>query len=116
MKLGAVLTALLMSGAFGAAQAKPSRNAEAVLVAAPGAKSEATFDGRLWRCLGTGCRGRSASAPRSQPLERECRRVAARLGELAHYRSGGRVFDAAELAACNTAAPKRPSSGLAGAR
>ena len=103
--------------AAGAAEAKPPRNAEAVLASAPNALSETIIDGRVWRCLGTGCRGRVAGEPTSQPPDRECRRVAARLGELAHYRTGGRTFTAAELAACNTAAPKRTSdTALAGAR
>ena len=115
MKALVLAVSLLSAGAAVAAE-KP-RSAEAILVAAPERGSETVIDGRLWRCLGTGCRGLVAGPVASQPPGRECRRVAARLGELAHYRTGKRVFTAAELARCNTAAVRRPSATeLAGSR
>jgi hypothetical protein len=94
----------------GAAEARPSRNAEAVLASAPAAASETVIDGRIWKCLGTGCRGRAAGQPASQPPLRECSRVAARLGELSFYRTGGRALSAAELAQCNVGAAKSPAA------
>jgi hypothetical protein len=86
------------------AEARTAKPAEAVLTAASSGEVRKIVDGRLWRCLGTGCRGRAVSAPKSQPLLAECRAVAAALGPLSLYRSG-RALDEAELAACNTAAP-----------
>jgi len=112
-----VLTAALLLGGGAAQPADNPRTAEAILVAAGDQQAQTVIDGRLWRCFGTGCRAQSAGGAASQPLARECRRVAAKLGELAHYRSGKRTFTAAELAACNTAAAKRPrSTELAGTR
>ena len=87
-----------------AAQAKTAKTAEAVLVAAPGgAELKQVIDGRMWRCLGSGCRGRAVSAPKSQPLIAECKSVTAAFGPVSLYRSG-RELDAAELAACNATA------------
>ena len=87
-----------------AAEAKTVKTAEAVLVAAPaGTEVKQVIDGRLWRCLGSGCRGRAVSAPRSQPLVAECKGVTAAFGPVSLYRSG-RALDAAELAACNASA------------
>jgi hypothetical protein len=93
------------------AHARPPKTAEAVLAVASGAEARQVIDGRAWRCLGTGCKGRSVSAPKSQPILYECRSVAAAFGELALYRSGGRTLDAETLAQCNTAAAPRTRSG-----
>ena len=115
MKLLVLASCLLFVGS--AAAAERPRSAEAVLKVAPEQATQSVIDGRLWRCFGTGCRAQAAAAPVSQSAERECRRVAAELGELAHYRSGKRVFTAADLAGCNTAAVKRTAdTALAGAR
>ena len=105
---------LLLASAAPVLAAESPRIAEAVLVAAPAQSTQVIIDGRLWRCFGTGCRAAASNASASQPAGRECRRVAAQLGELAHYRTGKRVFTASELAACNTAAAKRPAAALAG--
>lgn len=114
---GLALSAGLLLSGGGAVAADNSRTAEAVLAAAPERAATTVIDGRLWRCFGTGCRAATASAAASQPIGRECRRVAAQLGELVHYRSGKRELTLVELAACNTAAAKRPAdTALAGAR
>ena len=96
----------------GAAEARPNpRNtAEAVLAVASSGETRHIIDGRVWKCLGTGCRG-LASAPKSQPALHECQRVAAVVGQLALYRTGGRVLDGEALARCNTAAAPRPATG-----
>ena len=109
---------LCLAAAFGsAATAGPRHRAEALLVASPEKEVRQIIDGRDWRCLGTGCRGNAASAPKSQAILRECRAVAAKFGELALYRSGGRELSAAQLAQCNTAAALRdPAEQLAGRR
>ena len=106
---GVVLALGLAFG--GVAEARPKKAAEAVLAVAPGAETRQIIDGRSWRCLGTGCKGTSVSAPKSQPVLYECRSVAAAFGELALYRSSGRALSAEELAQCNLAATPRTSSG-----
>lgn len=110
--------ALCLVGGFGtAAAAGPRHAAEAMLAASSEQEVRRIVDGRSWKCLGTGCRGSSASAPKSQPLLRECSAVAAEFGELALYRSGGRALNAAQLAQCNAAAkPREGAPQLAGAR
>ena len=101
----------LALAAFGtAAQAGPSYKAEAVLAAAPSQEVRQIIDGRDWKCLGTGCRGNTVSAPKSQSVMRECRAVAAEFGELALYRSGRRELKAHELAQCNVAAKKQDTA------
>ena len=109
--IGAVVALGLVTAFGGAAEARPKKTAEAVLAVAADAESRQVIDGRSWRCLGTGCRGSSISAPKSQPIVYECRSVAAAFGELALYRSGGRALGAEELAQCNTAAAPRVSGG-----
>ena len=99
------------------AAAGPSHRAEAVLAASSEREVRQIIDGRDWKCLGTGCRGNAASAPKSQPILRECRAVAEKFGELALYRSGGRELNAGQLAQCNAAAkPREGAPQLAGAR
>jgi hypothetical protein len=111
-----ILTAALLLTAD-AARADSARTAEAVLATAATQQTQTVIDGRLWRCFGTGCRAQAASNPTSQPVARECRRVAAKLGELSHYRSGKRTLTTAEIAACNAGIAKRaPATELAGAR
>ncbi len=96
------------------AQAEPARQADAVLRVAPSVQDTAVLDGRMWKCLGTGCRGRAVTAPKSQPVMFECQRVAAQFGELSHYRSGKKVFSEPELARCNTTAKARsPATEMA---
>ena len=103
-RAASVLIALgLVAGFAGAAQAKPSQ-AEAVLAAAPQGEARQVIDGRLWKCLGTGCRGISSSAAKSQPILFECQGVAAKFGAVSAYRSGRRSLDAGQIAQCNTAA------------
>jgi hypothetical protein len=116
MKHLVLASALLLSSAVPVVAAESPRSADAVLVAAPAAPAasmQTIIDGRLWRCFGTGCRAAATSHATNQSAGRECRRVAAQLGELAHYRTGKRVLSAAELANCNTAAPKRPATAVA---
>ena len=110
-----VLLALSLVGFAGAAEAKP-RNAEAVLASSPGGAVREVIDGRLWKCLGTGCRGVSASAPKAQPVVFECQGVAAKLGPVAEYRSGGKALDAGQLAECNAVARTAAATEVAQAR
>ena len=117
MKQVALIGLAMAAGLGTTALAGPSHRAEAVLASSPEQEVRQIIDGRDWKCLGTGCRGNAASAPKSQPILRECRAVAARFGELALYRSGGRELNAEQLAQCNLAArPGSPSEQLAGRR
>ena len=110
-----VLLSLSMAAFAGAAEAKP-RNAEAVLASAPGGAVREVIDGRVWQCLGTGCRGTSASAPKAQPVVFECQGVAARFGAVAEYRSGGKALGAEQLAECNAVARAPSPTAVAQAR
>jgi hypothetical protein len=115
MKL--LIASLLLACAAGAAHAADRpQPAEAVLVSAPAQAVQTVIDGRLWRCLGTGCRAQPTGTAASQSVARECRRVAAELGALSHYRTGRRVFTPAELANCNTAAKPTPANATAAER
>jgi hypothetical protein len=115
MKL--LITSLLVACAAGAAQAADRpQPAEAVLVSAPAQAVQTVIDGRLWRCFGTGCRAQPSGAAASQSVARECRRVAAELGALSHYRTGKRVLTPAELAGCNTAAKPATPAAVAARR
>ena len=112
---GAVIALGLAAGFAGTAWAGPKHRAEAVLAASPETEVRQIIDGRQWKCLGTGCRGNTVSAPKSQPILHECQAVAAQFGELALYRSGGRALNAEQLARCNVAAKPREDGGrLAG--
>lgn len=87
----------LMGGS--AALAADSKGAEAKLAAPLAAPVRVIVDGRLWSCEGDVCKGSGQGA--SQPLRRECARVAKVVGPVAAYRNGERSLDAAGLAACN---------------
>ena len=114
---GALIALALSAGAATAALAGSGHQAEAVLAASSETEVRQIIDGRDWKCLGTGCRGNAASPPKSQPVLRECRAVAAQFGELALYRSRGRALNAAQLAQCNAAAkPREAAPQLAGGR
>jgi hypothetical protein len=103
MKQAVLALGLALAGGA-AAFAGPSHRAEAVLASSPETEVRQVIDGRQWKCLGTGCRGNAASAPKSQPILRECRAVAAQFGRLALYRSGRRSLSPEQLAQCNLAA------------
>lgn len=93
---GLVALSLMGGTASWAAQAK---TAEARLVAPLAAPVRVIVDGRLWTCEADVCKGSGQGA--SQPLRRECARVAKAVGPIAAYRNGERSLDAAGVAACN---------------
>ena len=109
--VAAALGLMAAMGGQAEARADPRHTAEAVLAAAPAGETRTIIDGRVWKCLGSGCRGVASAAPKSQPALHECQRVAAVVGELALYRTGGRVLDSEALARCNTAAAPRTGGG-----
>jgi hypothetical protein len=99
------MTALVSSVlivAAGGATAQTAR--ESRLTLADPARAPATrliLDGASWRCEGETC---TASGGASQPAERACRRVVARLGAVTAFTWQGRALDADQLAVCNAAA------------
>lgn len=90
-----LLVAAALFGFAGTAAA-----AEAVLKAPVAKPITTAIDGRVWSCEGDKCT--ASGAGDSQPLKRECRRVAAELGALKTYKSETGSLDEAGTAVCNT--------------
>ena len=93
--------AALILIAWATATQAADRTAQAGLPDPMAAPHDRILDGRIWRCEGATCRSAGESAPASQPVLRECRRLVRVLGPLISYRSGPVLFDAAALARCN---------------
>lgn len=96
--LGALAAAAFVSGAAHA----QVPGGEAMLVA-PAAAQQAVVDGVAWRCEGKQCAGAGRQSA-GNGLVKECRRVAAVIGPVASYSSGGRQLTAGQVRACNRAA------------
>jgi len=68
-----------------------------------GAPNKFILDGASWRCEAGAC---TASGGKSQPALRACKRVVAKVGEVAAFSIDGRSFSEQELAECNAAAKR----------
>ena len=91
------MIALLLLGAAGSTSA--AGRSEARLAAPVAEARQVIIDGRLWSCTDDKCM--AGSQGRSQPIGRECLRVAKVVGPIIEYRQGDKVLDAADIAACN---------------
>jgi len=87
----------------GAASAQPAATSLTLSNASAAPSTPAIVDGVNWRCEPTGtCVGVGRGS--EQPAARACRRVVAQLGPVSSFTWRGLSLDAAQLAACNTAA------------
>lgn len=90
-----------------------AERAEARLASPMAEGRQVIVDGRLWSCAGDRCV--AGSQGRSQPISRECLRVAKIVGPIIEYRQGDRTLSAAGVAACNRALDPASSSDAAAA-
>jgi hypothetical protein len=100
-RVGAFAGALAVTAGFMAIPATPVQAATAkyytIELAQPAASKSAIIRGVMFKCEGTSCRAPIAgSAPRNV-----CISVAKEFGEVASFKAGDRVLDAADLASCN---------------
>jgi hypothetical protein len=98
---GAFVGAMAVTAAVMAIPAAPVQAASAryytVELAQPAAAKEAIIRGVMFKCEGTSCRAPiTGSAPRNV-----CVSVAKEFGEVASFKAGDRILDAADLASCN---------------
>jgi len=98
--LGAIAAAAFVSAT---AYAEPPAAGSQAVLAAPASAAEAVVDGVAWRCEGARCAG-AVRRSGADGLVKECRRVAAVIGPVASYSSGGRELTAGQIRACNRGA------------
>ncbi|MBN8552503.1 MAG: hypothetical protein J0L52_06375 [Caulobacterales bacterium] len=99
----ASLIAVAALAIAGAASAQSPATSLTLQNAAAAPTAPTVVDGVNWRCESNGtCVGVGRGT--EQPATRACRRVVAQLGAVSSFSWRGRSLDAAQLAACNTAA------------
>jgi hypothetical protein len=103
MKMRFLMTAaaVLMCASAGSMAAAPPFAGEATLAKAVAAPSEVQVDGVTWRCEGAKCVGRAERRSTLDSQVKECRKVAAALGELTAYTSRGREMTKGSVSTCN---------------
>jgi hypothetical protein len=87
-------------------------HAEAKL-AGPAATATATIADANWSCQGDTCVGQAEHRGSLDGPVRECKKVAAVLGPVAAYTTGGLKLAEGDLKVCNTAATKGSASTAA---
>jgi hypothetical protein len=91
---------LAMSASVSMAGAPPF-SGQAQLAQPVAAPSEVQVDGVTWRCEGDKCEGRAERRSTLDSHIKECRKVAAALGELTSYASRGREMTKGSVGTCN---------------
>lgn len=86
--------------------ASPAYHAQAVLVTPVATPGETEIAGVKWRCEGDRCEGKGDRRGSLDSYMKECRKVAAALGELSAYTSRGREMSKRDVQSCNKAAGK----------
>lgn len=97
----ASVAAVLMCASAGSIAGAPPFSGEATLAKAVSAPSEVQIDGVTWRCEGDKCSGRAERRSTLDSQVKECRKVAATLGELTAYTSRGREMSKGSVGTCN---------------
>jgi hypothetical protein len=100
--LGAIATAALCVS--GAAMAGGPFSGMATLATPVAAPSETQVDGVTWHCEADKCTGQADNRSTLDSHMKECRKVAAALGELTSYKSRGREMTQSSVKSCNRAA------------
>jgi hypothetical protein len=94
--------AVLAIGASAAAwSASPAFSGDAVLAKPVAAPADQVIDGVTWHCEGAKCIGKAERRSTLDSQMKECRRVAAALGELLDYSSRGRPMSKNAVETCN---------------
>ena len=96
-----VAAVLAMCASAVSMAAAPPFSGEAKLAKAVSAPAEFQVDGVTWRCDGDKCVGRAERRSTLDSQIKECRKVAAALGELAAYTSRGREMTKGSVETCN---------------
>ena len=86
--------------AAGGAFAQPVGNSLTLASADKAPAKPVIIDGSTWKCSGGVCLG---TGGKSQPADRACRRVVAKIGEVTAFTWRGQTLSADDLAACNAA-------------
>ena len=95
------VAAVLMCASASSMAAAPPFAGEATLAKAVAAPAEVQVDGVTWRCEGVKCIGRAERRSTLDSQVKECRKVAAALGELTGYTSRGREMTKGSVDTCN---------------
>jgi hypothetical protein len=85
-----------------AAFAQDAFHGQAKLAAPASAPATATINGVTWTCAGEVCTGEAAHYSSLDNPVRECKRVAAALGQLTAYAARGREVTGGSLKVCNS--------------
>lgn len=85
----------------------PPFSGEATLAKAVDAPSDVTIDGVTWHCENEKCKGRAERRSTLDSQIKECRKVAAAVGELTAYTSRGREMSKSSVETCNRIAASK---------
>jgi hypothetical protein len=110
--LMSVATMVMCASAASLAGAPPF-SGEATLAKAVAAPSEHVVDGVTWKCEGDKCQGRAERRSTLDSQIKECRKVAAVLGELTAYTSRGREMTKGSVETCNRLAADKDEEMVA---
>lgn len=110
--LGAVAVAAMAASAVSFAGAPPF-SGEATLAKAVAAPSAVQIDGVTWKCENDKCVGRADRRSTLDSQIKECRKVAATLGELKEYSSRGRPMSSNSVETCNRLASSKDEEMVA---
>jgi hypothetical protein len=105
LKVMSMVISLLLSATAAHADMHHGKfHGEAQLATAVAQPSEATIKGITWHCESSRCTASAEDWPGLDSFVKQCRVVAADLGPLTSFRSGGRVASKSELNTCNQSA------------
>ncbi len=106
VQLGGLAAAITLVASAACAEA-PAVYAHIKLASAAAAPARPVNVGGLdWTCTGDACAGATKTDPAGWSPMYFCKKVAAKLGPLASWSLRQREMSAADLATCNSAAPK----------
>jgi hypothetical protein len=107
------MAAVLMCASAASMAGAPPFSGEATLAKAVAAPAEFTVDGVTWRCEGDKCKGTAERRSTLDSQIKECRKVAAALGELTAYTSRGREMSKGSVETCNRLASSKDEEMVA---
>jgi hypothetical protein len=117
LKIRGAACALALSAASlsfaSAAFAQGAFHGQAKLAAPASAPAAVTVNGVTWTCAGEVCTGEAAHYSSLDNPVRECKQVAAALGQLTAYTARGREVSGGSLKVCNTEAVAKAGGATA---
>ena len=105
--------AFALTAAGGAYAQQAAFHGEARLAAPVAAPVTANVNGVTWTCTGDSCTGEAARYSSLDNPVRECKRVAAALGQLTAYQARGREVSGGSLKVCNSEATAKAGGSAA---